>query len=137
MIRRAIRDLEFENTVVDAFEASREEKISHAEQLTKESEQMRLKSMAGQRLPFADDDLLAKIRGDSTVDIRAEHIELSSQLRDLRNKWKLRSAHRQDRLIPMDERHLVADAARGRALESPALRTSDSSAREKNYTNMS
>ena len=108
MINRAVRDLEFEKQIVDGFEAQRQEEFDHHEQLAKESERMRLKTKVGERLPFADDNLLETIKQDSTITIRAQHKELSSKLDSLRKKWRERTAQRarSERAIPLDERHL-------------------------------
>lgn len=114
-IKRALRDLEFENTIVDKFDALRDEEISHMEKMTKESERMRLKSVIGQRLPFADDDLLAAIKHDSALDIRAEHKELSEKLDDLRGRWKERARKRDNRFTDLNERHMVDATERERA----------------------
>ena len=112
MIKRALRDLEFENAIIDEFDALRDKEISHMEKTSKENERMRLQSMVGQRLPFADDDLLAAIKRDSALDIRAEHKELSTQLDGLRDRWKDRARKRDSRFANLDERHVVVAAER-------------------------
>lgn len=112
LIKRAIRDLEFEDAIVKKFEASRVEEITHTERLHEERERIQLQSMAGQRLPFADDELLATIKRDSTIEIREEHRALSSKLRDLRDRWKARMESRGSRHVPLDERHLTTARAR-------------------------
>jgi len=112
LIKRAIRDLEFEDAIVKKFEASRVEEITHAERLHEQRERIQLQSMAGQRLPFADDELLATIKRDSTIEIREEHRALSSKLRDLRDRWKARMESRGSRHVPLDERHLTTARAR-------------------------
>ena len=76
---------------------------------------MRLKSVVGQRLPFADDDLLAAIKRDSALDIRAEHKELSEKLDDLRGRWKERARKRDNRFTDLNERHMVDATERERA----------------------
>ena len=106
MISRAVRDLEFEDEVVDYFDSKRDAAIIQQEALAKEHERIRLRGMVGERLPFADDDLLDTIRQDSTITIRTEHKELSAKLENLREKWKDRTAQRGDRHIALDERHL-------------------------------
>ena len=117
LIKRAIRDLEFEEAIVDEFDANRDEEIIHQEKMAKESERIQLRSMTGQRLPFADDDLLETIKADSTITIRQQHGALSSQLQDLRERWKARTHRRGERLIALDERHLTAHSTNSR--ESP------------------
>jgi hypothetical protein len=117
LIKRAIRDLEFEEAIVDEFDAKRDEEIIHQEKMAKESERIQLRSMTGQRLPFADDDLLETIKADSTITIRQQHGALSSQLQDLRERWKARTHRRGERLIALDERHLTAHSTNSR--ESP------------------
>ena len=107
MINRAIRDLEFENKIVDDYDKRRTEKLKQEEALARETEEQKLRSLIGQRLPFADDALLETIKRDSTIDIRAEHKELSSKLDDLRDRSKKRTTERSERSIPLDERHLV------------------------------
>ena len=112
VIERAIRDLEFEDAIAKEFKASRVEEITHTERLHEERERIQLQSMAGQRLPFADDELLTTLKRDSTIEIREEHRELSSKLRDLRDRWKARMETRGGRHVPLDERHLTTAHAR-------------------------
>ena len=112
VIERAIRDLEFEDAIAKEFKASRVEEIAHTERLHEERERIQLQSMAGQRLPFADDELLTTLKRNSTIEIREEHRELSSKLRDLRDRWKARMESRGGRHVPLDERHLTTAHAR-------------------------
>jgi len=108
VITRAVRDLELENEIVDHFDGKRDAGVKQQEALAKEQERIHLQSLIGERLPFADDDLLDNIKQDSTLAIRAEHKELSSKLSGLREKWKERASEREERHVALDERHLSA-----------------------------
>jgi len=113
MIARAQHDIQLEENVADELEQARLDTSINAEKMEKLAA---LRSMAGARMPFADNDLLEHIQTGSVPDVRGDHTSLSEKLKEMRAAWK----ERHDADINGQSKFLADEAHRGQKFLSAA-----------------